>query len=96
MRCVLLPALALASLATAFPKAIMQDKRDIFYTEEQYRAILKRAQAAPESNCGPIPCLTFNAEDQYVDVSLGSEHEYVAPGKSIPPLISDESQLTFM
>ena len=58
----------------------MNKKSDIFYTEQQYRDILKRAEGASESNCGPIPCLTFDEQDQYVDVSPGSGHEFVAPG----------------
>jgi hypothetical protein len=84
MRHFLLPALVVASLAAAFSKAIMDRKRDIFYTEDQYRAILKAHQGATESNCGPIPCLTFDEKEQYIDVTPGSEHEYVAPGKYIP------------
>ena len=32
-----------------------------------------------ESNCGPIPCTTFNAKEQYVDVSSATRHQFIAP-----------------
>lgn len=31
-----------------------------------------------QTNCGPVPCLTFDAKDQFVNIH--GEHEYVAPG----------------
>ncbi|KAH7351090.1 hypothetical protein BKA65DRAFT_251559 [Rhexocercosporidium sp. MPI-PUGE-AT-0058] len=33
-----------------------------------------------EGNCGIIPCTTFNAADQFVDVRPGTAHQFVAPG----------------
>lgn len=34
-------------------------------------------------NCGVHgPCTTFDADDQFVDVSQGSGHEFVSPGPS--------------
>lgn len=52
---------------------------------------LKARQAVPpvplpisqnEGNCGIIPCTTFNAADQFVDVRPGTLHQFVAPGPS--------------
>ena len=33
-----------------------------------------------EGNCGIIPCTTFNAADQFVDVRPGTPHQFVPPG----------------
>lgn len=33
-----------------------------------------------EGNSGPIDSLTFDPNDQYVDVTPGSEHEFQSPG----------------
>ena len=37
------------------------------------------SRASGETNCGPIPCGTFNAAEQYVDVSKATGHQFVAP-----------------
>lgn len=36
--------------------------------------------SSEEGNSGPIPSLTFNAADQFVDVRPGTTHQFIAPG----------------
>ena len=61
--------LSFASSALAYPYVLE-------HLASQPRAV------TTESNCGPVPCLTFNAKEQYVDISEGSGHEFIAPKPS--------------
>lgn len=36
--------------------------------------------SSQEGNSGPIPSLSFNAADQFVDVRPGTIHQFIAPG----------------
>ncbi|KAI5241383.1 Cloroperoxidase [Aureobasidium subglaciale] len=71
----------LAPLAAAFPASVLEAVK--FHPELQARAdnILQERQAgaaAAQAIFEPVPI--FNAAEQYVNVSAGSGHEYVAPG----------------
>ncbi|KAI5195675.1 Cloroperoxidase [Aureobasidium subglaciale] len=73
--------LGLASLAGAFPASVLEAVK--FHPELQARAneILQKRQAGAASAQAifePVPI--FNAAEQYVNISAGSGHEYVAPG----------------
>lgn len=49
---------------------------------EEARALIKRQDSLgisqAETNCGPTPCTTFDAEDQLVSVT--GEYAYASPG----------------
>ncbi|KAG9942110.1 Cloroperoxidase, partial [Aureobasidium melanogenum] len=73
--------LSLAPLAAAFPASVLEAVK--FHPGLQARAneILQERQAgaaAAQALFEPVPI--FNAAEQYVNVSKGSGHEYVAPG----------------
>jgi len=74
--------LALLGSGYAFPAAVMQqmaelvDREPSVPTESMLRA---RQVNADETNCGPIPCTTFNEAEQFV--SIDGEHAFVAPVK---------------
>ncbi|KAG4429585.1 hypothetical protein IFR05_014934 [Cadophora sp. M221] len=38
--------------------------------------------SSQEGNSGPIPSLSFNAADQFVDVRPGTTHQFIAPGSN--------------
>src|SRR3954471_1949972 len=98
----LITTLAVASVASAFPSMMQDAKSGSAIMEElQRRALsfptaednieMRRAVAvAEESNCGPIPCVTFDEKEQFVDVRPGTKHQYVAPG-NLSPFIEDIS-----
>lgn len=65
---------ALAAPAAAFPlfaSSLGQSDRNDIYV-----------RATAETNCGPTPCDTFDAKEQYVDITESSGHEFVAPTAS--------------
>jgi hypothetical protein len=72
--------LALLGSGYAFPAIVMQqmaeliDREPSVPTESMLRA---RQLNAEESNCGPIPCTTFNETEQLV--SVDGVHAFVAP-----------------
>lgn len=69
---------AIAPLAAAFPAAMMESM--VANPEIAARAsnlLGKRDAADAQKIFEPVPM--FNAEEQFVDVSEGSGHEYVAP-----------------
>lgn len=73
--------LSLAPLTAAFPASVLEAVK--FHPGLQARAneILQERQAgaaAAQAIFEPVPI--FNAAEQYVNVSAGSGHEYVAPG----------------
>jgi hypothetical protein len=73
--------LGLAPLVAAFPASVLEAVK--FHPGLQARAneILQQRQAgadAAQTLFEPVPI--FNAAEQYVNVSAGSGHEYVAPG----------------
>ena len=73
--------LGLAPLAAAFPASVLEAVK--FHPGLQARAneVLQARQAgaaAAQAVFEPVPI--FNAAEQYVNISAGSGHEYVAPG----------------
>lgn len=71
---------ALCGSSYAFPEAMMQqmadyvDRESSVPTESMLRA---RQLNTDESNCGPIPCVMFNEEEQFV--SIAGKNTFVAP-----------------
>lgn len=74
---------ALARYASAFPAAMMaaaaQDPAIMARTQEITKMIEARQAGAGAATALFEPVNTFNAKAQYVDVSAGSGHEWVAP-----------------
>lgn len=74
----------MASVATAFPAAVLEaaaNNADIKARVAELEASLDKRQAKADGATAifePVP--NFNAEDQYIDVSEGSGHEWQAPG----------------
>jgi hypothetical protein len=73
--------LSLAPLVAAFPASVLEAVK--FHPGLQARAneILQQRQAGADAAqilFEPVPI--FNAAEQYVNISAGSGHEYVAPG----------------
>jgi hypothetical protein len=72
---------ALAPLSAAFPAALMKEAIE---NDPQIAAraleLIERQQGADAATALFEPANTFNAEKQYIDISEGSGHEYVAPG----------------
>lgn len=69
---------ALAPLAAAFPAAVLEAARtDPAIAARAMEIMGKRDAADAETIFEPVPM--FNAEEQYIDISEGSGHEYVAP-----------------
>lgn len=75
---------ALAPLASAFPAAMLEAAArdpEIKARAEEMTKLLAARQAGADSATSifePVPI--FNEQAQFVDVSEGSGHEYVAPG----------------
>lgn len=68
----------LVPLAAAFPAAVFEQARnDPAVTARALEIMGKRDAADAEKIFEPIPI--FNAKAQYIDVSPGSGHEFVAP-----------------
>jgi len=74
---------ALVPYASAFPPAMMeaaaQDPKIMARTQEITAMIEARQAGAGAATLVFEPVNTFNAKAQYVDVSKGSGHEWVAP-----------------
>lgn len=72
---------ALAPLSAAFPAALMKEAIE---NDPQIAAraleLIERQQGADAATALFEPANTFDAEKQYIDISEGSGHEYVAPG----------------
>jgi hypothetical protein len=68
------------STARAFPHLSPLAARDFDLSSGSESQIKARQASLSETNCGPIPCLIFDEVEQFVDVSPGSAHQYVAPG----------------
>lgn len=72
---------ASASVATAFPsfapsaQAGQAEKQTV---EQLARRAVPLPSSAGETNCGPIPCTTFDEQEQLV--SIEGTHAFVAPG----------------
>lgn len=73
---------ALAPLAAAFPAAYMQEafENDPQLAARAVELLAERQAGADAATALFEPKNTFNAEKQYIDISEGSGHEYVAPG----------------
>lgn len=74
---------AVLPLAHAFPaamyEAVANDPRLAARTMEMVKSIQGRQAGADAATALFEPVSTFNAAEQYIDVSEGSGHEYVAP-----------------
>jgi len=77
---------ALAPFASAFPAAMYEMvKRDpsLYERGEEFAKLLEARQAGADAATALFePVNTFNAAAQFVDVSAGSGHEYVAPSST--------------
>jgi len=75
---------AAAPLANAWPTAILDaaghDPELLKHAAEAVRLMKGRQEGASAATAVFEPIPIFNAEAQYVNVSAGSGHEYVAPG----------------
>lgn len=73
---------AMATTATAFPFAALQEATQDPKIMEIANEHLKRAGIVPADSATAVfePVPMFNAEKQYIDIGPGSGHEYVAPG----------------
>jgi hypothetical protein len=76
--------ISFAPLANAFPAAILDAAATdpgILKRAEEIAKLLEKRQAGANAATGLFePVNTFNAQAQYVNISRGSGHEYVAPG----------------
>lgn len=80
---------SLAGMASAFPAAILdaatKDPQLAARTAEMTELITRNRLAGRQTGADSAEKIfeavpMFNAEEQYIDVSEGSGHEYVAPG----------------
>lgn len=67
-------------LALGFPYIPELLNRDPSLVSREVEALLRRQDSLFETNCGPIPCVTFDEEEQFV--SVDGEYAFVAPTKS--------------
>lgn len=65
----------LATLASAFPSMMNPELLDLSKVKRQDALGISKAQ----TNCGTLPCPTFDLQDQRVE--LTGEHRYIAPRK---------------
>jgi hypothetical protein len=74
----------LVPLANAFPAAMLQaaasDPSILARAEEISRSVAGRQAGAGAATLLFEPVPTFNAQKQFINVTKGSGHEYVAPG----------------
>ncbi|KAF2030518.1 Cloroperoxidase [Setomelanomma holmii] len=73
-----------APLASAFPAAMLEAAASdpgILKRAEEIAKLLEKRQAGADAATAIFePANTFNAQAQYINVTKGSGHEYVAPG----------------
>lgn len=75
---------SMASVASAFPAAVLEaaaNNADIKARVAELEASLDKRQVKADGATAIFEAVpNFNAEDQYIDVSEGSGHEWQAPG----------------
>jgi hypothetical protein len=75
---------SLVPLANAFPAAMLEaaarDPEILARAAEISKTLAGRQSGADAATALFEPANTFNAEAQYINVTEGSGHEYVAPG----------------
>ena len=75
---------SLVPLTNAFPAAILEaaarDPSLLTHAEEISKSYAKRQAGAGAATTLFEPVPIFNAEKQFINVTKGSGHEYVAPG----------------
>jgi len=77
---------ALAPFASAFPAAMFETARrdpSLLARGQEFTKLLEARQTGADSATAIFePLNTFNAATQFVNVSAGSGHEYVAPSST--------------
>ncbi|KAL2064663.1 hypothetical protein VTL71DRAFT_3801 [Oculimacula yallundae] len=78
---VLYSAASVAAFPSYWAQQLDKAQPGILESEHIKRAVenLQQNRAVDETNCGPVPCSVFNAEEQLV--SITGEHAFVAPVK---------------
>lgn len=74
--------LAAVPTVQAFPSLAQRNPGAESYISPEIQ-IRARQLNSSEDNCGPIPCVFFDSEEQYVNVELVSANQYVAPGPGV-------------